>query len=232
MKKFLLLILALVLCFSFVGCGRSDICEYKTENDVLLFKIRKTPTFDGQHFSKIEFLDYKDEVDRAYYARKNTYLTISNNIPISDELPFTLSKETFDHYGANPNGTFYIKIVEINKKSGHPVFEEICFINGSSLFSSSMECRYFSESSDKSIGYKTDRIEIFLKGKIIICCELSHENKEKKDATLGEITIETNGNCEGGAYYVCHEYVNGQVYKTYYFDLYTGDPIDEPQRTE
>lgn len=230
MKKILSLLLLLSLCFAFTGCDGIDTYEIENENGEVIFKIRNTPAKDGYYSSKIELLDLEDNVIHTYEATEDTLLCYSTTNNNSNTSPFSLSKRTFKHYNFEVNQHFYITISRIDKESKQTVFEEIL---SSEPYLKVLERHYFSEAMDKGVGTKRDKIELFLPdGRLFISCELSPENIGNASAMLGGIGAYINSNYEEEDYYVCYEHVDGPVYKTYYFDLFTGKPIEKPQDME
>ncbi|MBP3333976.1 MAG: hypothetical protein J6M35_08030 [Clostridia bacterium] len=230
MKKILSILLLLSLCFAFAGCDEVDIYEIENENGEVIYKIRSTSAEDGFYSSKIELLDLQDNVIHTYEASEDTLLSYANITYTANRFPFMLSERTFEHYGFEINRNFYISISEVDKESKQTVYEEIL---SSEPYLKVLERHYFSEASNKDLGTKRDKIELFLPdGRLFISCELSPENIGNGSAMLGGIGAAVNSNYEEEDYYVCHEHVDGPVYKTYYFDLFTGEPIDKPQDVE
>ena len=230
MKKILSILLLLSLCFAFAGCDEVDIYEIENENGEVIYKIRSTSAEDGFYSSKIELLDLQDNVIHTYEASEDTLLSYANITYTANRFPFMLSERTFEHYGFEINRNFYISISEVDKESKQTIYEEIL---SSEPYLKVLERHYFSEASDKGLGTKRDKIELFLPdGRLCISCELSPENIGNGSAMLGGIGAAVNSNYEEEDYYVCHEHVDGPVYKTYYFDLFTGEPIDKPQDVE
>lgn len=226
MKRFLLLLCVFVLCLSFAGCGGPEVYEIDNENGEIIFKIRETADKGDYYATKLEVLDLDDNVIRTYEASDNTLLSYSNTNYSANRFPFSLSERTLEHYGFHVNKNFYTTISKVDKESKNPVFEEILT---SDPLLKVIERHYYSEASDKGVGYKTDKIELFLPdGRLFISCELSPENAGNGNAMLGGIVVAFDENYEDLDYYICQEYVDGQLYKTYYFDLFTGEPIDEP----
>lgn len=225
MKRTLLLIFTLVLCLSFIGCGGPKVYEIDNENGQVIFKIRNTAGDGDFYSSKIELLDLDDNVIHTYEASDSLWV-YSNFNHSASRFPFSLSERTFEHYGFHVNKNFYTVISEVDKESKKLISEETLT---SDPLLSVIERRYFSESTAEGVGDKTDKIELFLPdGRLFITCELSPENAGKGNAMLDEIVAGVNEDYEEEDYYLCNEYVDGQVYKTYYFDLFTGNPIDKP----
>ncbi len=230
MKKILSLLLLLSLCFAFTGCDRVDVYEIENKNGEIIYKIRNTAADDGYYSSKIELLDLEDNVIHTYEATKDTLLSYANINYTANKFPFSLSERTFAHYGFEINRNFYIAISRVDKESKNTIYEEIL---SSDPYLKVLERHYYSEASDKDVGYKTDKIELYLPdGRLFISCELSPENAGNGAAMLSGIGVATNENYEEEDYYICYEHVDGPVYKTYYFDLFTGEPIDKPQEVE
>lgn len=226
MKRILSLLCVFVLCLSFAGCGGPKIREIDNENGEVIFKIRETSAKGDYYASKLELLDLDDHVIHTYEASENTLLAYSNTNYSANRFPFSLSERTFEHYGFHINRNFYTTISTVDKESKNPVTEEILT---SDPLLKVIERHYYSESSDKGVVYKTDKIELFLPdGRLFISCELSPENAGNGSAMLGGIVAGIDENYEELDYYLCQEYVDGFLYKTYYFDLFTGEPIDAP----
>ena len=227
MKKVFLLMIALIMCLLFSGCGNKvSVYEIENGNGEVVFKIRNTPADDDYYSEKIELLDLNDNVVHTYEASENTYLSYAT-IVYNENLktsPFCLSQRTFNHYGFSVNLKFQFAVLVVDKESKDTVVEELLSSDLKVL-----ERNYWSESSDKGVGTKMDKIELFLPdGRLFIRCELSSENKGMGNAMLGGIVAGVNENYEEEDYYVCQEYVDGYVYAEYYFDLFTGEPIAKP----
>ena len=229
-KRFLVLLCTFVLCLSFAGCGGPDVREIDNEKGEIIFKIRETAAKGDYFASKLELLDLNDNVIYAYEATEGTLLAYSNTNYSANRFPFSLSERTLEHYGFHVNRNFYTTISRVDKETKNPVFEEILT---SDPLLKVIERHYYSESSDKGVVYKTDKIELFLPdGRLFISCELSPENAGNGAAMLGGIVVGIDENYEELDYYLCQEYVDGFLYKTYYFDLFTGEPIDAPSTTD
>ncbi len=226
MKKILLLILIFSLCFAFTGCDeeKSAIFEIKNENDEVIGKYRNTTDSSGDTI-KIEILDLNDEVVYTREASDGNYIALSVNVSIVGPFNFNLSKETFTHNGFNVNNLSYINITEFTKEDSFRVYEETL---STEPYAKVLERIWYSKSaSDESIDRRY-KIELYLPdGRLFIQCETTDPD--------GRLNFEfyMNPEDESSALYTCHEYVNEfEIYKEYFFDGFTGEPIDKPQDVE